>query len=397
MIKDIYRWRLQTTLAIIAGYASMVTGDNLLIILGFLELPYGWQLSTATTSSLSTNIGSLQCGKYGIKSVKDSPLLTRLSSRLIPGLMTIELVTLGFPIYTIFRNNSAAREINNTLADFDQKQFQSYDEGNTLGDSQNSLRTKGSTRGSSRKGKMYSMESLDACLRGNHDGLQIYASCMELNGENIIFLTKVITFTQQCQNSFHETCKSPSDFRRARSAMFRVALSIFVSLVHSETASYPINIESTIYNHLNAIFGPATALIASVKSSRSPSIATPISSSKITPWDDADTSHEDVHAPAGYFASPSSYPLRAMSNSRSSVGNNNESSEHIVPVRENDARGDNGGGGAGVDVLEGVKVPAEFDERVFDAAFKSVKFMVWSETWQRYMQWRRISGEGTGD
>lgn len=397
MIKDIYRWRLQTTLAIIAGYASMVTGDNLLTALGFLVLPCGWQRSTAINSSQLTNTGSRQCGKYGIKSVKDSALLTRLVPRFLPGLMTIEIVTLGFPIYTIFRNNRAAREINNALADFDQKQLQSHDEGNTLGDSQNSLKTKGSTRGSSRKGKMYPMESLDACLRGDHDGLQIYASCMELNGENIIFLTKVITFAQQCQKSFHETCKSPSDFRRARSAMFRVALSIFVSLVHSETASYPINIESNIYSHLNAIFGPATALIASVKSSRSPSIATPISSSKITPWDDADTGHEDVHAPAGYFANSSSYPLRAMSSSRSSVGNRNESSEHIVQVREDDdVRGDNGGG-AGADVLEGVKVPAEFDERVFDAAFRSVRFMVWSETWQRYMQWRRSSGEGTAD
>lgn len=412
MIKDIYHWRLQTTLAIVAGYASIILGDNLLTIPGFLELPYGWQLSTAKNSCLSTNTGSLQCGKYSIESVEGPPLLTPFVLRLIPGLMTIEIVTLGFPIYTMFRNNSAAREINNALADFDQKQLQSYDEGNTLGDSQNSLKTKGSTRGSSRKGKMYPMESLDACLRGNHDGLQIYASCMELNGENIIFLTKVIAFAQQCQKSFHETCKSPTDFRRARSAMFRVALSIFVSLVHADTASYPINIESTIYSHLNAIFGPATALIASVKQpSRSPSIATPISSSsKITPWDDDDddaaaaaddVSREDVHdAPAGYSAHPS-YPLRAMSNSRSSGGNNNESSEHIVHVREDDdTRGDNrgeAGGGGGADVLEGVQVPAEFDERVFDAAFESVKFMVWSETWQRFMHWRggvRVRGDG---
>lgn len=409
MIKDIYNWRLQTTLTVIAGYDSIIFGEILLTMLGFLEPPCGWQLSTARSLCLLTNTGSLRCGKYSIKSVEGPSLLRPFPSRFLPGLMTIEIVTLGFPIYTIFRNNSAAREIHNALADFDQKQLQSYDEGNTLGDSQNSLKTKGSTKGSSRKGKMYSMESLDACLRGSHDGLQVYASCMELNGENIIFLTKVINFTQQCQKSFHETCKSPTEFRRARSVMFRIALSIFISLVHSDTASYPINIESNIYSHLNAIFGPATALIASVKPSRSPSVATPISSSKITPWDDpARSSHDDVHdAPVSYFANntSSSYPLRAMSNRRSSsLGNNNnninnESSEHIVQVREDeDIRGDhNGGGGAGPDaLLQGVKVPAEFDDRVFDAAFKSVRFMVWSETWQRYMHWRRSEGEGEG-
>ena len=392
MIKDIYHWRLQTTLAIIAGYARQVLEEEKLTWSGSLELLYGWQLSTARNLRQSTNTGSLNCGKDRIKSVQRSPLLTPCVSRLIPGLMMIEIVTLGFPIYAISKNTNEAREINNALADFDQKQLQSSNESNTLGDSQNSFRTKGSTKASSKKGKMHLMESLDACLHGNYENLQIYASCMELNGENIVFLTKVIAFTQQCQRSFHETCKSPTEFRRARSDMFRVALSIFVSLVHSDTASYPINIESNIYNHLDNIFGPATALVASVNSSRrhySSSIATPISSSKITPWDDAanDISNEDVNAPAGYFGS-SSYPLRAMSN--------NQSSEHIIHVshynddgNEGGRNGAGGGGGRDVDVLEGVKVPADFDERVFDEAYRSVRFMVWSETWQRYMRWRR--------
>ena len=306
--------------------------------------------------------------------------------------MTIEVVTLAFPIYAIFKNKKAAREVNSALADFDQKRLHSLDGATAVGGSANSLKIKGSTKGSSKRGKMYPMESLDACLHGNHDGLQIYASCMELNGENIIFLTKAIAFSQKCQKSFHEACKSTTEFRKARTAMFRLALSIFVSLVHSATASYPINIESTIYNHLSAIFGPATALIASAdkNSTRSPSIATPISS-KITPWDDepADNlSHEDVPHGVGYFGNPSSsYPLQVMSQN----SNGNESSEHIVRTRENEETGAGSGDESG-DPLEGVQVPAEFDERVFDAAFQSVRYMVWSETWQRYMQWRRSSG-----
>ena len=319
--------------------------------------------------------------------------LQNRAPRLAPGLMTIEVVTLGFPIYAIFKNKKAAREVNNALAEFDQKHLHSFDEGTTLGGSGNSLKTKGSTKGSKKKGKMYPMESLDACLSGNHDGLQVYASCMELNGENIIFLTKVIAFTQQCQKTFYETCKSTSEFRRARTAMFRVGLSIFVSLVHSGTASYPINIESNIYNQLDLIFGPATALVASAKASRSPSIATPISSSKITPWDDpADSGTEPEDPSAGYFSnSDNAYPMQSMG--RKSSGN--ESSEHIVHVRENEVGA--GGVNQGSDPLEGIKVPGEFDERVFDAAFGSVRFMVWTETWQRYMQWKRSSGSDMGD
>ena len=330
----------------------------------------------------------------------------------MPGLMTIEVVTLGFPIYAFFKSKKAAREVNNALADFDQKRLQSFDEGTTLGGSNNSLKiSKGSTKGS-KKGKMYPMESLDACLTGNHDGLQVYASCMELNGENIIFLTKVIAFTQSCQRTFYETCELTSEFRRARTAMFRLGLSIFVSLVHSGTASYPINIESHIYASLLSVFGPATALVASAKhASRSPSIA---SSSKITPWDDPSssdihdndtTTNENTNTNNGYFShSNTSYPMRALSSRKST---RNESSEHIVNVAENELIDGAGAGGDGDvdggdgyvrrDPLDGVKVPAEFDERVFDAAFKSVRFMVWTETWQRYMAWKRREGSEVGD
>ncbi|KAF6238995.1 hypothetical protein HO173_002867 [Letharia columbiana] len=269
------------------------------------------------------------------------------------------------------------------------------------------------------------MESLDACLAGNHDGLQVYASCMELNGENIIFLTKVIAFTQQCQRAFADACRSTAEFRRARTAMFRAGLSIFVSLVHAGTASYPINIESHIYARLDAVFGPATALVASAKQSRSPSIASP--NSKVTPWDDpADTSsaasttadHDDgptnknnnndnnnnnnsnTAATGVYFdtvadndaIAENSYPMRPMGK-----GSRNESREHIVHVRENEVGANPRGGDGDGDPLEGVAVPGEFDERVFDAAFKSVRFMVWTETWQRYMHWKRREGSVVGD
>ena len=53
MIKDIYRWRLQTTLAIIAGYVRPVFElERELTVVGFLEHPYGWQLYTAINSQL---------------------------------------------------------------------------------------------------------------------------------------------------------------------------------------------------------------------------------------------------------------------------------------------------------------------------------------------------------
>ena len=105
--------------------------------------------------------------------------------------MTIKIITLGFLIYVIFKNKKTIREVNNALAKFDQKRLQFLDENTTLKGFDDSLKTKGS-----KKGKMFSMKSLDSYFAGNHDGLQVYVFCMELNGENIIFLIKVIAFTQ---------------------------------------------------------------------------------------------------------------------------------------------------------------------------------------------------------
>ena len=276
--------------------------------------------------------------------------------------MMMELVTLTFPIVQIFKHRKAARETQAILAEFDAKKL--YSEPSTTG----SLATRST---GSKRGKMFSMESLDECLMSNCDGLQVYASCMELNGENIIFLTKVLGFQRKWNMDFSKI----RDFSRAGMGMFRAALSIYVTLVHSDTASYPINIESPIYAKLESIFGAATKLVASRRNSESPS--TPISS--VTPWDEPQS---EPLVESSMLESPGTYPMRNMSLSappaRRSI--DNDSREHIISLDDDPQ-----------DTLAGFKLPAEFDEHVFDAAFKSIKYMVWSETWQRYMNWKRSS------
>ena len=277
--------------------------------------------------------------------------------------MMMELVTLIFPIIQIFKHKKACRETQAILAEFDAKKLNS--EPSATG----SLATRST---GSKRGKMYSMESLEECLTTGCDGLQVYASCMELNGENIIFLTKVLGFQRKWAMDFSKI----RDSSRARMGMFRAALSIYVTLVHSNTASYPINIESTIYAKLELIFGAATKLVASRRNSETPS--TPISS--VTPWDEP---QQEPLIESSMLDTPGeTYPMRSISLSttpaRQSI--DNDSREHIISLDDNPQGS-----------LAGFQIPAEFGEHVFDAAFKSIKYMVWSETWQRFMNWKRSS------
>jgi hypothetical protein len=283
----------------------------------------------------------------------------------------MELVTLIFPIYQVMRHKHAARETSRVIA-----QWEVNKRATTSTDG--SITTKGS------RGRMASMATLDECLCGNYSGLQIYASTCELNGENIIFLVKVLNFRKQWAAVF---AKAGSDTERARMAMFRAALSIYVSLVHDGTSSYPINVESFVYTGLYKIFGPATLLVAS-NCPATPT--TPISA--VTPWDEP-VSHPFENSPSttsNPFDNPTSvtsesgrteeFQMTSLTSLPTRHSFDHGSTEHIISL--DDAVNPN-------DPLADFKVPAAFDITCFDAAEKSIKYMVWTETWQRYCEWSK--------
>ena len=295
-----------------------------------------------------------------VSGLSSSFIILLIFARFVPGLVTMELTTLIFPIVQMQKHDKAVRATKQALAEFDAKRKNPH-ETSTLNSDSIAARSTGS------KGKMYSSESLDDCLNGKYDGLQVYASCIELNGENIIFLVKVIKFKQLWLREFTKS----SHFLHARTIMFRAALEIFVNLVHSETANYPINIESTIYSSLESFFGHATTLVACRR--RGSTVSTPIS--QVTPWDEPTEPMEATES-----NKPETFHLRAMLSSTppERTSTDNESSLRMIAAED--------------DPLKSYMVPSDFTSHVFDAAFKSVRYMVWTETWQRYMNWKVSSG-----
>ena len=279
----------------------------------------------------------------------------------------MELTTLIFPIIQMRRHNRSIRETAQALEDFENKRLNlKITDGST---SSGSIFTRSTD--TKRSGRMYSMESLEECLNTNYDGLQVYSSFHELNGENIIFLVKVLTFRQQWDAAFLRC----TDTKRVTMTLYRTALNIFVSLVHTNTAKYPINIESPLYNALSAVFGEATELVASKRSSSMTS--TP---SAVTPWDEPAADSTSAHGEPG----PESFHMvTLLSTPPTRRSTSNDSSEHIIAFNTlpTDA----------ADPLAGFHAPKDFNQKIFDDAYKSVKYMVWCETWQRYMQFKRSS------
>ena len=285
--------------------------------------------------------------------------------------MVMEITTLCFPIYYIVKQRSVKRDFQVHLKEFTEKR--------ALGlQFEDSTITSMSTGSTTSKGKMYSMDALQKYLEGKDEGLKVYASISDFCGENILFLRKVIAFKRQWERTFRSDGQIAG---KARRIMFREALRIYVNLVESSTAKYPINIESPVYAAMDAVFHEAVALVAY---RRAGSIcSTP--SSAVTPWDEPE--EDPMSKLTASQDNMKKSPRVSVIRMKSMITFNmdaNESSEHINPKLAGDGDEDDI-----TDPLHNFFVPEAFNAHVFDQAYFSIKFMVWSETWQRFMAWKK--------
>ncbi|KAL8826780.1 MAG: hypothetical protein Q9170_007275 [Blastenia crenularia] len=328
MIRDIYHWRLQTTLAIVAG------------------LP-GTPLWIAAT--YSDKLGAVN--KYWVGAMW----------LVVPGLMTMQLVALIGPLiqcWALFKGEKATEE---ALADFDNRKIQPITDRNA------SLSTT-SVKTRSSRGNMFSMQSLDECLNGGPDFYPFFSWCQEksFNSENVSFCDKAAKF----RSEWSRVLAPPNQgFENARLIMYRTAIKIYLVLIDDSTSFYSINIEASIKRNLRALFADAAMVIATRRPStpKSPKLA-------VTPWDEV----------ADPFATPGNdHPLRPLTRRSLDKGSSTSVAqltdpEHEDPFDPNDPFTD-------------ICVPEGFDETCFDAAVASVKHMLWQQPWQDYMRSKRGS------
>ncbi len=285
--------------------------------------------------------------------------------RFVPGLVTMELTTLGFAYLQLRQYTQNEREKNKALTDFDEKYLNRLEE-NGLSSAGSILTRSTDTK---RSRRMYSMESLEECLNANYDGLQVYASSQELNGENIMFLVKVISFKKQWESAFSHC----TDIQRVETTLFRSALRTFVSLVHARTANYPINIESTLYNTMNAVFGQATELVAAKRTNSMVS-----AKSTVAPWDEPASDSPPATGEPGSDSFRMITLLPATPHRES-----HDSNELFILSRKPTSEA--------TDPLADFPIPEGFNDKIFDETYKKVRYTVWSGTWQRYMEGKRSS------
>lgn len=199
---------------------------------------------------------------------------------------------------------------------------------------------------------MLSMGALEYVLEHNPDPLRQFSALKDFSGENVAFLTAVAEW----RNRYRTVGKGEA----AREA-YNKALSIYVDFISSKDAEFPINISFQVKTSLEGMFEKAARVLYGDRGlANSP--ATPFAPG--TDW------------PRGEAAAarPSHASERPIIGSRSN-------SNTDVELRAMTDR-----------VAYWGEIPAGFDATIFDKAETSIKYLVLTNTWPKFVRDRRESG-----
>ncbi|PMD42712.1 hypothetical protein L207DRAFT_581365 [Hyaloscypha variabilis F] len=328
-VRDAHLWRLQTILCVISGFP----GSPL------------WLAAVFSPKFKPIN-------KYFVP-----PMW------LAPGIIVMQACTIFFPIYSTYRSTQLSKTTLSTLQSWEDRTQWTADS-TTFGSRSTHTHTHSTTtihqkpsfrteKSQYQDNEMYEMtiSALDNAIATNPLPLLQFAATKDFTAENILFLIQVRDWKISCTASTPPTPHS-------RALLFHKAVEIYAQSVNEKLAIFPINIEGGIRSRLDAIFEPAVKRLRESNGEMSDPY------NEITPFAGGEGEMPLSPMTPGSPGSPlkSNWPLPSTPKSEFSHA----------------ATEDEGDDGKKVD-----DIPGDFDEKVFDAAEKSIKYLVVTNTWRK--------------
>lgn len=179
---------------------------------------------------------------------------------------------------------------------------------------------------------LYSLTALQDTLECNPQPLQDFAALKDFSGENISFLTYVAKWKAEWNNLRAGKPFSNDLAMRVRRQQFNFGLQIFAALISPDLAEFPINVSSTDSRNLRCVFEGAAIVCYGRRNSTE--------SSRSSPFED------------------DAIPEKSMFRN--------------VDLKDN--------------VWYWGPIPDIFDEKVFDDAERSVKYLVLTHIWPNFLK-----------
>jgi hypothetical protein len=264
----------------------------------------------------------------------------------------MEAVTIFFPCYELVVSWRQRNRIYGELQAWKEKKAADADELDSG--------TSRSQSEVSRLPEVYSRKALERCLAEDSRALLRFAATKEFSGENIIFLS----YVRDWKAAWAKTNESTPEYnwnrdpQHHRLNFFKIAVEIYAACVDLKTAEFPVNIESQIYSDLTEMFGEAAQFIGqSVSKGAGTHTYRNVPESYMARthrkrFSTVVTIEEDTHA-----LCLDAYPHEG------------QSIMHIEPR-----------------VGDSVNIPPNFTVHAFDQAERSIKNLVFTNTWPKFIE-----------
>lgn len=278
---------------------------------------------------------------------------------LAPGIMVMQACTIFFPVYESVKYIITSTEFSDTGTLFEKRSLAG--ESTTTSDypdnrSSDSLHLErpDSQQKSPRSREIYGMAALEKALVKNPGPLLHFAATKDFTAENITFLTQVRDWRSAWKTAPR---KQGSVTQAAQFRLFQAASEIFSVTVDPHTAAFPINLDHRTREALNAVF----------KSRNHNPAPNPDPVDPFNAWSAKYLNRELSSNPRANKPKPIVW----------------EPSDYVsVSVEESKLPPHPGVRPFGHDLMV---FDAAFDESVFDAAEQSVKYLVLTNTWRKFV------------
>ncbi|CAM1509613.1 Fc.00g033520.m01.CDS01 [Cosmosporella sp. VM-42] len=297
------------------------------------------------------------------------PAMESVNDKWIPpqwiaiSIMMLEIFTIFLPCWEVLRHQSLRQETLDSIA-----QWESNNKVLGKGGSRSvatgsatmagSALTSWSKDGSVKSGSgesILTMGALEYVLERNPEPLQQFSALRDFSGENIAFLRSVAEWKSSLPASARDPEKSKdSATQELVRERFNSALRIYTNFISSRDAEFQVNLSSQDLKKLENVFESSARIIYGEKRAVDP--ATPFDTF-LTPTTKVDSSASSAHG------------------SEKGIISNSSMDEPDL----------------GDKALYWGEIPADFDETIFDDAEASIKYLVLTNTWPKFVKDRRCS------
>ncbi|RDA93933.1 hypothetical protein CP533_5011 [Ophiocordyceps camponoti-saundersi (nom. inval.)] len=261
-------------------------------------------------------------------------------------IMMMEIFTIFIPCWEVRKQQALCQETLDSIARWESRQKSATHCGKSLTSGTPSWMRKAESISSSGNGSILTMDALEHTLAKNPEPLQHFSALRDFSGENIAFLTRIrewratylLPARRAAAAAAAAAAASPGDDEKTDSTgtqvvtlsreCFESALRIYMDFISSNSAEFQVNLSSQDFKNLQAVFEPAARAIYGDNASPDPA----------TPFDEV--------------------PRQLTADSQEKIR----------------FRGD---------------VPDLFSDTVFDDSEMSIKYLVLTNTWPKFIKERR--------